>query len=116
MVTKYLSAGLIIALSLVLCVPADAQSSSSSVGFPSGTIGCGCGGEITGGAIAVVAGIAVITVVAIHYSKKRTITGCVIPRGSGMAVTDEKDQQTYALFGNTIGITPGERMRLEARK
>ena len=33
-----------------------------------------------------------------------------------MAVTDEKDQQTYDLFGNTVGITPGERMRLEGKK
>ena len=115
MVTKYLSTGLIIALSIVLCVPAKAQS-SPGIGFPSGPIGCACAGEIIGGAIGVVAGIAVITIVAIHYSKKRTITGCVVPRGSRMTVTDEKNQQTYDLFGNTAGVAPGERMKLEGKK
>jgi hypothetical protein len=33
-----------------------------------------------------------------------------------MTVTDEKDKQVYALSGNTVGVTPGDRMRLEGKK
>src|SRR5450631_2966961 len=40
--------------------------------------------------------VVVVAVVAIHYSKKRAIAGCVSSAGSGMNVTDEKDKQTYA--------------------
>jgi hypothetical protein len=33
-----------------------------------------------------------------------------------MTVTDEKDKQIYALSGNTTGIKPGDRMKLQGRK
>jgi hypothetical protein len=33
-----------------------------------------------------------------------------------MTIADEKDQQVYALSGNTVGITPGERMSLKGKK
>jgi hypothetical protein len=54
--------------------------------------------------------------VAIHYSKKRTITGCVNSGGNGMTVTDEKDKEIYALSGDTTGIKPGDRMRLQGKR
>jgi hypothetical protein len=60
--------------------------------------------------------VVVVAVVAIHYSKKRAIAGCVSSAGSGMNVTDEKDKQTYALSGNTTGIKPGDRMKLQGKK
>jgi hypothetical protein len=33
-----------------------------------------------------------------------------------MTVTDERDKRTYALTGNTVGVTPGDRMKLQAKK
>ena len=57
MVSKYLSGVLIITLSFVLCMPAEAQNS---------------GKIVSNGTIAGVI-MAVIAIVAIHYSKKRTI-------------------------------------------
>jgi len=69
------------------------------------------------GIVAVTAAIAVVaTVLVIHYSKKRTITGCVKPAENGMTITDEKNQQIYALSGNTVGVLPGERMELRGQK
>jgi len=109
MTLKYLSAVLIIALSLALCIPAEAQSSSGTIG------GVGTG-TIVGVTVGVAAGVAVIAIVAVHYSKKRVITGCVSPGANGMTVTDEKDKQIYALSGNTTGIKPGDRMKLKGRK
>ena len=33
-----------------------------------------------------------------------------------MTITDEKDKQVYALSGNTAGIKPGDRMKLQGKK
>ena len=106
---KCLSAVLIIALSFVLCVPAEAQSSSGTIG------GVGTG-TIVGVIVGVVAGVAVIAIVAIHYSKKRTITGCVKPAQNGFIVNDEKDKLVYTLSGDTAGVKQGERMTLQGKK
>jgi len=108
MTPKYLSV-LIIVLSFLLYMPEEAQSSSGTIG------GVGTG-TIAGVTVGVVAGVAVIASVAIHYSKKRTITGCVNSGANGMTVTDEKDKHIYALSGNTTGIKPGDRMKLQGRK
>ena len=32
-----------------------------------------------------------------------------------MTVTDEKDKQSYSLFGNTTNVKPGDRMRLQGK-
>jgi CDP-diglyceride synthetase len=87
-------------------MPAEAQSSGKIVS----------NGTIAGAIVGVVAGVVVITIVTIHYSKKRTITGCVNSDVNGMTVIDEKDKQTYALSGDTTGIKPGDRMRLQGKK
>jgi hypothetical protein len=61
--------------------------------------------------------VVVVTVIVIHESRKqRAITGCVTSGPSGMAITDEKDKRTYALSGDTVGITPGDRMKLQGKK
>jgi hypothetical protein len=62
------------------------------------------------------AGLVVATVLIIHYSKKRTLTGCINSAENGMIVMDEKDKQTYALSGDIAGIKPGERMKLRGKK
>ena len=33
-----------------------------------------------------------------------------------MTIAEEKGKQVYALSGNTVGITPGERMSLKGKK
>jgi len=95
---------LIVALSVVLITPARADKLQTA------------GEEIVIGIVAVSAALVVATVLIIHYSKKRTITGCVSSGETGMTVTDEKDKQIYALSGNTVGIKPGDRMRLQGKK
>lgn len=108
MTLKCLSAFLIIALSFVLCMPAEAQEFGGLPGPPKGAI--------VGAIVGVVAGVAVVIIVAIHYSKKRTITGCVKPAQNGMTVNDEKDKLEYSLSGDTAGVKPGERMTLQGKR
>ena len=117
MVTAKNVAGvLIIVLSFVLCIPAKAQGSAGGgLGGGFGPIGPSTG-TIVGAVVGVVAAVIVVTILAIHYSKKRTITGCVISGTNGMSVTDEKDRRSYTLSGNTTGIKPGDRMRLQGKK
>jgi hypothetical protein len=96
---------LIVVLTLALAAPARADKLQT------------IGRNIEIGIVAVTAALAVVvTVVIIHYSKKRTITGCVNSAGNGMTITDEKDRQTYALSGNTVGVTTGNRMKLKGKK
>jgi len=95
---------LIVAISVVLITPARADKLQTA------------GEEIVIGIVAVSAALVVATVLIIHYSKKRTITGCVSSGETGMTVTDEKDKQIYALSGNTVGIKPGDRMKLQGKK
>jgi hypothetical protein len=97
---------LIVVISVALATPARATSLDTTAR------------NIVIGIVAVTAAVAVvITLVILHESRKdRTITGCVSSEGSGMTIADEKDQQVYALSGNTVGITPGERMSLKGKK
>jgi len=110
--SKYLSGILIVALSFGLCMPALAQNPQ-----------IGPGGKPiishtqVAGIFAAVAGVAVLsTILIIHYSKKRSITGCVKTGKDGMTVTDEGNNRIYVLSGNTVGLTPGDRMKLHGRK
>jgi hypothetical protein len=57
-----------------------------------------------------------LIIVAIHYSKKRSITGCVAAAGSGMTISDEKGMRIYALASDTAGAKPGDRMKLKGKK
>jgi hypothetical protein len=107
MTIKYLSAVLIIVLSFVFCVPAEAQK-LGQIGPSTSTI--------VGAVVGVVAAVVVVAIVAIHYSKKRTITGCVKPAQNGMIVNDEKDKLAYTLSGNAAGVKAGERMTLQGKK
>jgi hypothetical protein len=95
---------LTVALSAVLIRPARADKLQTD------------GEEIVIGIVAVSAALVVGTILIIHYSKKRTITGCVSSGETGMTVADEKDKQIYALSGNTVGIKPGDRMKLQGKK
>ena len=104
MASDVLRGVLIVALSVVLVTPVRADKLQTE------------GEEIVIGIVAVSAALVVATVLIIHYSKKRTITGCVSSGETGMTVTDERDKQIYALSGNTVGIKPGDRMKLQGKK
>jgi len=90
MTLKHLSSVLIIALSFVLGIPAEAQGATGG--------GLGQIGPSTGTIVGVVAAVAVVAIVAIYYSKKRTVTGCVQPAQNGMIVNDEKDKLVLYTF------------------
>jgi hypothetical protein len=98
---------LIVVLGLALAKPAEAQF-TGQVG-PSG-------GPIVAGIVVTAAALIVVTVLVIHYSKKRAITGCVVSGQSGMTIVDEKDKQIYMLSGDTTDIKPGDRMKLKGKK
>jgi hypothetical protein len=109
MTSKYAWCGvLMIALGVALAQPAEAQ-------FINGQIGPSAG-PIVAGIVGTAAAVVVVTVLVIHYSKKRAITGCVVPRQTGMTLIDEKDKQTYMLSGDTTDIKPGDRMKLKGKK
>ncbi len=96
----------IVVISLALPAPARANSLDNA------------GRNIVIGIVAVTAALAVvITVVIMHESKKdKIITGCVKSAESGMTITDEKDEKVYTLSGNTVGVRPGDRMKLKGKK
>jgi len=105
MTSKYVSGALMIALGVALCAPARADSLKTT------------GEHIVIGIVAVTATIAVVaTVLVIHYSKKRSLTGCVNSATDGLTLTDEKDGKIYSLSGDTSGIKPGDRMKLKGAK
>jgi hypothetical protein len=106
--SKYLGRGvLIFAFSVVLAMGAEAQTSQTGdLNFTGYKVAIGVG----------VAVVAIVTVVVIYHSKKRTITGCVSSNENGMSVTDDRDKKSYALAGNTAGIKPGDRMTLQGKK
>ncbi len=106
MTSKCVSGILIIALAMVLAIPARASNLKTNEH------------EIVAGIVGVSVAIGVVvTVLIFHYrSRKTAITGCVIAGENGFTVADEKDKQVYALSGNTTGIKPGDRISLQGRK
>lgn len=115
MKTRRLAAMLIAALSVTLCPSLKAQTSGGGWSGSNFQIGPS-GAQVYGGIIGGAAAVGVITYLAIHYSKKREITGCVASLGSGMTVTDEKDHNTYLLSGETANVAPGTRVKLAGKK
>ena len=109
MASIYLSGVLPIILGVALPRPAEAQLGKI------GPIGPAAG-PIIGAIVGTAAAAVVATVVVIHYSKKRTITGCVVSVPNGMTITNEKDKQTYTLSGDITAIKPGDRLKLQGKK
>jgi hypothetical protein len=72
--------------------------------------------DIVAGVVVAAAVVVVAAILIVHYSKKRTVTGCISSGPNGMTVTDEKDRQIYTLSGNIVGIKPGDRMKLHGKK
>ncbi|HZQ42846.1 MAG TPA: hypothetical protein VFA99_06315 [Acidobacteriaceae bacterium] len=94
-------------LSLLVCCGATSGSCNSS----NDSIGPSKGEVI--GAVAAVAGVVVVTVVAVHEVKKshHTLQGCVFNTPSGLELRTT-DSKTYALSGTTADIAPGNTLRL----
>ena len=60
---------------------------------------------------------AFVTIATIHHQRNKiVVTGCVIDGAKGLTVTDEVDKKTYLLAGNTTGIKPSDRMKLEGKR
>ena len=97
---------LIVVISIALAAPAKADNLDNAAR------------NIVIGIVVVVAAIVVVAIVLVRHEagKDRTITGCVSSAGSGLTIADENDKQIYALAGNTVGITPGDRMKLKGKK
>jgi hypothetical protein len=106
MVQKVCSVILVIVLSMALATPARANGLDDAAR------------NIVIGIVAVTAGIAVLATFLIlrHRSPKSTITGCVKAEANGLSVTDEKDGLNYTLSGSTIGVKPGDRVRLKGKR
>jgi len=113
MTSKYLSGVLILALSFALCLPVEAQS--PNVLAPGSTFGPSKG-EVVGIIVGAAAVVAVVVFVVIHYSKKRSVTGCVNSTENGMTIADEKDKRVYKIVGDTLGVKPGDRVKLHGKK
>ena len=120
MTLNYLRCGfLTIVLGFVVSMPARAQTPSLLGPCTSNCkpIGGVTTGEIVGVVVGVAAAVTIVTILVIHKShEKKTITGCVNSANSGMTITDEKDKRAYALSGNTAGIKPGDRVKLQGEK
>jgi hypothetical protein len=105
---------LILSCSFLLCPSAKAQA--PSLGAGGSPIGGVTTADVVGALVGAAAVVVVVVIVAVHYSKKRTITGCVTSGANGMSLTDEKNKQIYALSSNTEGIKPGDRMKLHGKR
>jgi hypothetical protein len=105
MTSRYISGVLIIALGLALTTPVAAQS--GKIGYS---------GPVVGPIVGAAAAVAILIIVAVHYSKKRSITGRVAAAGNGMTITDEKGMRIYALAGDTTEAKSGDRMKLKGKK
>jgi F0F1-type ATP synthase alpha subunit len=107
--SKYVWCGvLIVALSVALSSSAEAQTGGKKIVS---------NGTIAGVLIGAAAVVGIVAYVVIHEStKKRSITGCVIPAGGGMSLTDEKDKRSYALSGNTADVKAGDRVTLQGKR
>jgi hypothetical protein len=107
--SKYFWCGvLIVALCVALSPSAKAQTGGGKIVS---------NGTIAGVIIGVVAAVVIVAYVVIQEStKKRSITGCVIPAGNGMSVADEKDNRSYAISGNTADVKAGDRVTLQGKR
>jgi hypothetical protein len=73
---------------------------------------CGCDGEIKGIAAGIIAGAAVITVVAIlEVRHHNSVAGCTVTSANGLDLQTENGRD-LVLLGATAGIKAGERIKV----
>jgi hypothetical protein len=109
---KTFSRGVLTAfLCAALATPMGAQ------GIGDLTRGAGRIGPSKGTVIGILAGVvAAVVIVVVLLKHKKKITGCVNADANGMRITDERDNHTYSLSGNTADIKPGDRVILQGEK
>ena len=97
---------LIAVLAAALVTPSRAESLNAA------------GDQIITGIVVVSAALAVLVTLLILHQKHKTstITGCVRSSANGMSLTDEKDQRTYALSGDPVGVKAGDRMTFQGKR
>ncbi len=110
----------ILALSLALCVVpftgAYAQSRSRS-SRPEPQSSLPSKGEVDGALAGAIAAVVVGTIiVVVLLTRKQSITGCVNSSANALTITDEKDKRVYTMAGNTVGVTPSNRLKLQGKK
>ena len=102
-----LVAALIIAV-LLACRPAEAQFT--------GPIGPS-NGEVVGILIAMIAVTAAITVGVVYAIRHQpSLRGCAISGPGGLTLENESDHQSFSLNGETTGIKPGDRVKVQGKK
>ena len=94
---------------LLACRPAQAQFGTAPIGVSKGE------------AVAIILGMAavvtVITVGIVYAVKhKPSITGCAVEGSSGLTLQNEADSQSLVLTGNTAGIRPGDRVKVNGKR
>jgi hypothetical protein len=97
---------LVVVLSAALVAPARAETFQTA------------GDQVIAGVVVVSVALGLlVTFLVLHHKHRRTaITGCVKSGANGMSLTDEKDQRTYAVTGDPVGIKAGNRMTLEGKR
>lgn len=104
-------------LSVALAMPAGAQNPRTLAPGSGSKLEPGAKDIVIGAAVGIAAVAVVATVLIIHYShKKSSWTGCVVTGANGMSLTNEKDKQTYLLFGDTSAVKSGDRMTLHGKR
>lgn len=96
-------AAVLVATALLICQPAEGQT---------GGIGPSKG-QVAGALIGAIAAVIVITVGIVYVVKhKPSVTGCAVESPSGLTLQNEADHQNLRLTGNTAGIKPGDRVKV----
>jgi hypothetical protein len=105
---RFTVAAALITAALLACRPAEAQ-----LGPPIGITK----GQAVGIIIGIVAVAAAITVGVVYAVKhKPTVTGCAVAGSSGLTLRNEADSQNLLLTGDTAGIKPGDRVKVQGKK
>jgi hypothetical protein len=100
----------VLALCLLLALPALPQSGGGSIG-PSK-------GEIVGIVVGVAAALVVVGVLIYHGTHRHpsSMTGCVASGADGLTLRNEKDKKVYALSGYSAALNAGERVTIQGKK
>jgi hypothetical protein len=100
---------IVVALCVVLAVPAFSQSGGFNVGPSKGEVI----GVIAGAAAAIgVAGYLIYRAAHKHAS----IQGCISSDQDGLVLRDERDKKAYALVGDIGAFKSGQRLALSGKK
>jgi len=79
--------------------------------------GCGCNTEVDAIAVGIGVGGAALGIgvyYAIHHG--HSLNGCVVTGPNGLELQNQRDQQAYALIGETAAAKPGEHIRISGKK